>query len=317
MLTKNVIVQRLTAMEWLVCSSTDEDARVLKTACIFWALRMAVDELKKFYWSLVHSSPKSPPLNNSHPRFYPTPTSFFLDESQITFTYLEHLDRHATCVTFKARITDAPPNCKLQIGSKVVIKFVPKYGEQVHKHLAKLGFAPTLYFVGPVPEWKWLVEAHQRPAHTMAQGLTFKVSLMVVMAFVESEPADPELEARQVAEILYHLHTSGFVFGDLRRPNILFNGQHVIFIDFDWSGYYNARDSDTFEEVPQFIRNSVKELSCGTEVARFPLSVYEKLFHESHLGLKPVLPRHDWKMWRNLFKLTPDKEEMILGNLSL
>jgi tRNA A-37 threonylcarbamoyl transferase component Bud32 len=33
-----------------------------------------------------------------------------------------------------------------------------------------------------------------------------------------------------------YLHNGGFVFGDLRKPNVIFVGEDVKLIDYDWSG---------------------------------------------------------------------------------
>ena len=37
-------------------------------------------------------------------------------------------------------------------------------------------------------------------------------------------------------EAIKMLHDAGLVFGDLRAPNIMFSGDDVFIIDFDWAG---------------------------------------------------------------------------------
>ena len=60
MITKDVIVQRLTSMEWTVASSTEDDLQVLKVANILWALRESLKELKEFYKNLTIPTPPEP-----------------------------------------------------------------------------------------------------------------------------------------------------------------------------------------------------------------------------------------------------------------
>ncbi len=210
---KNVIVQRFTSMEWVVCSSTDEDARVLRVASILWALRVSLKELGKFYEGLeVLNSPSTyQPLTNGHPRFYPIPTTFPFKGKTVIFHYLEALQPDSTCVTFKAEIIDVPSNCEdfpFRKGSFVVVKFVSRYGNKVHTFLAENGLALALHHFGEVPEWKGAVEAHLPHKKPNVQGLVFATSHMVVMDFVDAtalEELNNEELGRQTAHILYLL----------------------------------------------------------------------------------------------------------------
>jgi len=68
---------------------------------------------------------------------------------------------------------------------------------------------------------------------------------MVVMDWVDGKTAhETETEKNewprdaqdQIRKALETLHKAGFVFGDLRHPNIMFQGDKALFIDFDWSG---------------------------------------------------------------------------------
>ena len=155
-MTQRVIVQHLTSMEWLVCSSTDEGARILHVASVLWAVRQTVEKLKCFYLDLSKAAPQPvDKLRSLHPRFYPTPSAFPCNGQNITFSDLSPLQTHPTCVTFKAKITDMPTGstCKdLRKGSIVVIKFMSKYREDVHRFLENHRFALALYYIGKVPE---------------------------------------------------------------------------------------------------------------------------------------------------------------------
>ncbi|KAJ7826696.1 hypothetical protein B0H14DRAFT_2161133, partial [Mycena olivaceomarginata] len=46
----------------------------------------------------------------------------------------------------------------------------------------------------------------------------------------------PEDFAGQLTEIISVLHNGGYVFGDLRWPNIMVAKKEVKLIDFDWAG---------------------------------------------------------------------------------
>jgi len=318
-MTQRIIVQRLTSMEWLVCSSTDEGAQILHVASVLWAVRQTVHKLKHFYLDLSKATPQPvEKLRSLHPRFYPTPTTFPCNGQNITFSYLGPLQTHPTCVTFKAKITDMPTGstCKdLRKGSTVVIKFVSIYGEDVHRFLEDHQVAPALYYVGKVPEWEWAITALQPPTGTQTHSLTFGRPFMVAMAFVESKRPDKDLEGQQVARILHLLHTAGFVFGDLRAPNIIFDGKGVKLIDFDWGGCFNPEQAKrNLQGVPLLVQEKLMSPTlsdlANTEFARYPINICKDLFHEE--ALAPILPSHDWKMWRMLYGLTSDQGDAIL-----
>ena len=69
---------------------------------------------------------------------------------------------------------------------------------------------------------------------------------MVVMDYVNGMTADilekhkllPSNFFEEVEKILSHLHNRGYVFGDLRSPNVMVrdDDRKVMFIDFDWVG---------------------------------------------------------------------------------
>ncbi|KAI0313859.1 hypothetical protein OF83DRAFT_1064772, partial [Amylostereum chailletii] len=87
-------------------------------------------------------------------------------------------------------------------GTVVVVKFSKTYNADAHKLLVEQGLAPTLHFAEPV-----------RGGHTM-----------IVMDFVDDLPSsEPLSEAAKsdVKKAIAILHESGFVFGDLRRSNVL------------------------------------------------------------------------------------------------
>ncbi|GLB44376.1 hypothetical protein LshimejAT787_1700030 [Lyophyllum shimeji] len=167
-----------------------------------------------------------------HPRFFPSISSYPSNNTTVKFTYKEPLDRVDTCVTFLATLDSAN-------GRPIVVKFVQRYGEAVHKLLAGLGMAPGLLYCGPIG----------------GHGVSYGELQMVVMESVQGKTlADyfdsgplPRDVVAAVEEGIKAIHAAGFVYADLRRPNIMIAdavdrdietslGERVKFIDFDWAG---------------------------------------------------------------------------------
>ena len=157
-----------------------------------------------------------------HPRFFPFPSRYTTNGKTTQFSYIKPLDiSEPACVTFLAEIN---PNSDLH--EKVVVKFVQTYGEDAHQLLAQLNLAPKLHYCGSF-------------------GVESDLN-MVVMAYVEGKTAaesfgdDPLSEniVRQLSTALDALNSHGYVFGDLRRPNIMITDENkeLRLVDFDWSG---------------------------------------------------------------------------------
>jgi len=76
-----------------------------------------------------------------------------------------------------------------------------------------------------------------------AGGLYSGPLRMIVMEYLDGKnglelPVEewPRTAREGVKAAIECLHAGDFVFGDLRRPNIVFVGEEVKLIDFDWSG---------------------------------------------------------------------------------
>jgi serine/threonine protein kinase len=223
------------------------------------------------------------------------------------------LQPHAICVTYKAEINKVPAGCQglpFKEGSHVVVKFVSRYGEDAHQFLEKQCFAPALFYIGKVLAWEGAIKAHLSEVKPLTQGLTFTTSMMVVMEFVENAKLEVLMKkdlAQQVANIIHCLHCAGLAFGDLQPPNILvdLHLKRIKFIDFNWAGQFDPRLLETeanLQGVPSIIRCKIKameDLPLEMDTARFPLNINSEVFEGlgSSLGLTPILPWHDWKMW--------------------
>lgn len=145
---------------------------------------------------------------------FPYPTSYRDEEgNDVTFQYLSRLvDFDHTKAVFKASTSD---------GRVVVVKFASRYNPTAHQLLASKGFAPPLLYNG-------------------MSGERFGGLFMVVMGFAPGEMVGeeglPDDIHRSVTDAVSILHEANWVFGDLRRPNVLVDGHWVHLVDFDWCG---------------------------------------------------------------------------------
>ncbi len=283
-------------MLWIAHSSTYEDARVYQLAQILTALRESIHELEFFYTSLSRKDiPKLEP-NIPHPRFFPYPNSFLERNKEVLFNYVKPLEDNATCVAFLVQMKDS---------SQVVVKFIDQYGSAVHEFLAKLGYAPRLRYCAP-----FSFPQPAQPLLPSKPGLSLGPLQMVVMDYVEPLSQDlPQVVHPQIVQILKELHQNGYVFGDLRRPNITLNqAKKIQLIDFDWAGRYNTSFQD---DIPDDIRKlipadilkptNVIQAQTDTTFAHYPLNLSENLFSSTGANdLQPIRPIHDWVMLNKL-----------------
>ena len=136
-------------MRWNALSSTEEDPRVYHNARVLISLRECLVKLHAFYTGLQDVPPFV--ANKPHPRYFPYPTSFTAKDGSLTrIRYLASLEEDPACVTYLAEICDEPDITEDPV--KVVVKFVARYGEEVHEFLARHGHAPALRYCGPLPK---------------------------------------------------------------------------------------------------------------------------------------------------------------------
>ena len=103
-----------------------------------------------------------------------------------------------------------------------------RYGVEVHEHLAKLGFAPKLWWFGEVVGGAFMVVMDEVKGRTVQDYLDDKDTLL-----------EKDLIGLDVA--LGHLRSGHFVHGDLRPPNVVMRVNDdgtttAVLIDFDWAG---------------------------------------------------------------------------------
>ncbi|KAF8630528.1 hypothetical protein AX17_005402 [Amanita inopinata Kibby_2008] len=235
----------------------------MQLARIFVALRQCVQRLENYYKYIVDHMSELPAINikepQPHPRLYPYPSSF----------------------------------AKTQSGNPedIVVKFVAEYGQDVHVFLAELGHAPRLRFYGPLPDkWSTLSDSREKVKEDVMDRRLLPVMKMVVMDYIEEgEEPKTTVARQQISDVLDKLHRRGFVLGDLRRDNILFDKTSKLqLIDFDWTGRYQ-RDDDG-NAIPD--DNTIHE-----EYAHYPANLSTTIdWATSVADFAPILPEHDSHM---------------------
>jgi len=204
-ITSDCIVQRLTDYLWLPLHSTHDDNQCLRIGRVLYTLRESLTQLRTWYRTVFRL-----PQGLSLARLFPYPYQFRKDGELFEFKYQRPLEMDPTCKTYLATL--------INDSNQVVVKFVTTYGEEVHMAMADAGFAPKLLYCGPILN---------------GDLDDFK---MVVMEYVSKDPTRSQ-ELDQLREIIETLHAKGYVFGDLRLPNILITREgKVQLIDFDWAG---------------------------------------------------------------------------------
>ncbi|KAG0697439.1 hypothetical protein DFH29DRAFT_946507 [Suillus ampliporus] len=132
--------------------------------------------------------------------------------------------------------------------------------------MAEAGFAPKLLYYGKIG-----VGTEEMPWYGDLQ--------MVVMEYVDGmtvhrAPQLPSNFCKELTKAIEYCHRKGFVFGDLRKPNVMITqDDKVQLIDFDWAG---CEGKVTY---PVFISPDIV----------WPKGVQ---------GLEPILQQHDREMIR-------------------
>ena len=283
--TDKFVVQRLTDVKWIGEATTHEDRRVYRLAKLFTSLRLAVTALDEYY-SRVSKDQGIPVLirNEPHPRFFPYPTSFeeypteANQEPRCTeFRYIDAFRADSINVTFLAEVESS--------GQKLVIKFVDRYGVEAHELLAAASMAPRLLYCGQLDgksDVRGGAESCTEDDVNLG-GLYDGPMHMVVMGYIEGNTADkqsvwPEDACVETEKAIRTLHDAQLVYGDLRAPNIMFSGDKVFLIDFDWAGKVGK---------VYYPRNLSSRVEWPEEVEK--------------LEMKPILKEHDLFMLDKLF----------------
>ncbi|KAK7461876.1 hypothetical protein VKT23_008310 [Stygiomarasmius scandens] len=241
--TDRFIVQRLTDLKFMAQQSTSVDDQTYGLACFFTTLQQFIKDLKTYYRRVAEDQtiPSLTP-DSPHPRFFPQPTEYKCRQNNkvIKFQYCKSIDEaDAQNLTFLVETTGE------DVQKNLIVKFSDRYGFEAHEFLATKGHAPKLYYCGLLDgrtDVKDSVEA-RGSVRADAGGLYNGPLRMIVMEFLDGKnglelPIEewPRAAREGIKAAIECLHAGDFVFGDLRRPNIVFVGEEVKLIDFDWSG---------------------------------------------------------------------------------
>jgi Protein kinase domain len=221
--TDKWIVQRLTDFIWVGLDAAQNDSHYDRVARILYSLKTSVEKLRDYYVGLKVITSDTEDL---HPLFFPSICTYCDEKGRfIHFQYIKPLEFDSTCVTFHAKTTSGTPK-------DIVVKFVHRYhyGEEAHRLLASESLAPQLFYHGKIG----VLEGDPSYGHLR----------MVVMEYIDGETLDqvkriPPTFMDQIRYALDVLHGKGYIFGDLRRSNIMITkNEEVKLIDFDWAGIH-------------------------------------------------------------------------------
>ena len=140
---------------------------------------------------------------------FPYHDSAMIDGMKIDISYKESILRYVFAATI------------VQSGSEVIVKFAKRYGRHVQEFCAAEGFAPRLLHY-----------------EVLSSNWIFVVIEKLEMVPIAKAPVEAAIVREQVLKIRNRLADAGFVHGDLREANILWDciNNRVVLIDFDWSG---------------------------------------------------------------------------------
>ncbi|KAH9986762.1 hypothetical protein BJV74DRAFT_796731 [Russula compacta] len=164
--------------EWLGCSRILDDKQVFVVACLLYALRQRIEDLKGLLWNAGNTL-----------------------QSVVDFTYVAPLELDPQCVTFKAIRQDT--------SESIFVKSVRRYGREAHEWMAEHGQAPRLIrfeALGPDYDDMNVVVMEYVVGHTLHT------------LYPDELPPDVRSGVESALDVLI---SGGFVFGDLRRPNVM------------------------------------------------------------------------------------------------
>lgn len=174
----------------------------------------------------------------------------------------------------------------------------------MHEFLAREGWAPTLRHYGPFRETAGLSDIIPAHVQNALPGLDLQsdVMRMVVVDYIDAQPNPPPDARGQIERVLTLLHANGYVIGDLRERNILFDtDDKAKFIDFDWCGRYDMkiRDEGLADERQKQIENMDCVLVVDGPYAHYPLSMSTigGMWAPGMEAHKQIRPKHDWMMF--------------------
>ncbi|TMW60818.1 hypothetical protein Poli38472_000860 [Pythium oligandrum] len=141
---------------------------------------------------------------------FPYKESIVIGGETVSYRYLQQLHR---CV-FVA--------INKETSVQVIIKLTTRYGKNVHEHCANAGFAPKLLHCEMLLNG-WIFVVMEKLSH---------------VPLVQADPKHRVTIQHQLTQIKISLREAGFVHGDMRETNVLWDvdGNRVVLIDFALAG---------------------------------------------------------------------------------
>lgn len=127
------------------------------------------------------------------------------------------------CITFHAQIKEGD----------VVVKFVEDYGEDVHRLLAKEGYAPQLFYFGQIDS------TDGAPTYGSLRMVVMEYLPGVTVTMLQEMGSLHDLDGlvTTLQGIMKLLHEHGYVYGDPHSPNVIIMEDGTVkLINFDWAG---------------------------------------------------------------------------------
>lgn len=135
---RGCVVQRFTDTLWVPIHSThDDDDSILRIAHVLHVLRESAQRLDSWYKTIKNITPFNPSAPTIHPRFFPSPDTYWYNDALIHFFYQEPLEQDVSCSAYFAKTIEDRPKT-------ITVKFVTSDGVYAHQKMASTGFAPQL-----------------------------------------------------------------------------------------------------------------------------------------------------------------------------
>ena len=216
-MTEYAIFQRLTDYIWLGSKSVSDESHHYRLARIMHALERGMDRLKSYYelWDRKDGAEVSLSFEPS--------INAYLDQSGqlVKFKYISKTEANPACVTFLAKTLAEEPR-------QIVVKFVERYCPDAHALLAAACMAPALYYYG---------KAGVQDGDPSYSGFKMVITEYIERSAVYDDQALPDSIIDRTKCVLQKLHDNGYVYGDLRRANILVTKEEQVkLVNFEMTG---------------------------------------------------------------------------------
>lgn len=223
------------------------------------ALRAGVDSLVARYSRLPITGPPQdslPSRYQAHHHVFPYQTTFTSPLGQVEFSYTGIEEGNSLIFTGKTDKKD-----------RIWIKFVQRYGKEVHDWCSQQGFAPKLLGLETLPGgWFMVVMEHLDQTW---------------ICLADSKTCREDLRGPIQAAIT-RLHQEGrMVHGDIRNTNIMVKGTGepgFMLVDFDWAGRIGEVNYPKFLNPDPAIGRPIAAKDCTPILAEHDDHMFQQLF---------------------------------------